>query len=82
MSSYNSSRDMAAKMDSEGGLAEFIFGYGLSLDNLPADMPEEIRDGMEYLLGAYETYSKVQQWLYARFDEDPKPGDYDYQEPE
>lgn len=82
MSAYNSSRELAAKMDSEGGLADLLFGYGLSPDDLPDDMPGSIWDKINTLLDIKPLYDEVQSWLYERFDDDPVPGDYDYEEPE
>jgi hypothetical protein len=81
VSRYNSSHDMAAKMDSEGGLSEFIFGYGLNPEDIPDDMPEVMRDKLHALRNLSHAYDSLQSWLYERMDDDPKPGDYDYEEP-
>ena len=78
---YNSSHELAAKMDSEGGLGEFIFGYGLNTDDLPDDMPADIKAKFLSLLDMKETYEEISEFLWAAYDADPVPGDYDYQEP-
>lgn len=81
MGTYNSSREMAMKMDDEGGLGELIFGYGFQPVDIPADMPPRMRSKLMDLLDMRTVYSEVQTWLYAEFDKDPRPGDYDYEEP-
>lgn len=81
MSSYNSSRELAIKMASEGGLADLMFGYGLDEDDLPEDMDGEIFEKILGLLKMGPVYDEVQTWLYARMEDDPSPGDWDYEEP-
>lgn len=78
MSAYNSSRDLAEKVAYEGGLAEMIFSYGLGLDDLPDDMPENIRVCLTHVIGVSDSYEQVQKFLYEEADKDPQPGDWDY----
>lgn len=81
MSKYNSGHELATKMDSEGGLAEMLFGYGLNKDDLPDDMPNYIRDKLFDLLDPelHEAYREVGEWLWQQYDADPSPGDWDYE---
>lgn len=50
MSRYEHSADLGWKMQSEGSVQELIFGYGLSMEDLPNDMPPHIRAFIRKLL--------------------------------
>jgi hypothetical protein len=78
VSSYNSSRELALKMDSEGGLAEMMYGYGLEISDLPADMRPDIKEKLLNLMSMDHDYAAVQGYLYDQMENDPVPGDYDY----
>jgi len=78
VSKYNSSRELALKMDSEGGLAEMLFGYGLDADDLPDDMRPDIRENLLKLKALADEYDSVQSWLYSEMDEPPRIGDWDW----
>ena len=77
---YNSCRELGQKMDSEGGLAEMLYGYGLSVEDLPDDMPATIREQVEFLLTAQEAHDNVQSYLYEQAEAGSQPGDWDYDE--
>lgn len=77
---YNSSRELAQKADYEGGLDGMIFGYGLSLDELPDDMPEEIYLAIQRVLEVKEDFDRAARFLDEAMDSDPVPGDWDYEE--
>ena len=79
MSDYNSSRELAEKMDSEGGLAEMLYNYGLDVDNLPKDMPEEIKYKIREFDAMADTYREIEDFFSEARDNDPIPGDWDYE---
>lgn len=80
MSRYNSCRELAQKMDNEGGLDGMIFGYGLTLEDLPDDMPLEHKATVSTLLGLVDLFQKAESYVYERMDDDPNPGDWDYKD--
>lgn len=80
MGNYNSAREVAYKMDSEGGLAEFFFGYGFSDFDIPGDVPEEMKHKIISFLGQAEVYAEIQSYFYDQLEKAPVPGDFDYYE--
>lgn len=50
--SYENAEDLGVKMSWEGGPADFIFSYGVSMEDLPADLPTEVRSAFGTLLGS------------------------------
>lgn len=45
MSRYESRQELANKSDYEGGILEMLFGYGLSVEDVPED-DQELRDAI------------------------------------
>lgn len=73
---YEHSADMGWKADSEGGVAELIFGYGLRMTELPNDMPPLIRAKIKLLLAVDPVLREVSDYLEKAVRE------YDYSDPE
>lgn len=82
MGRYNSAREIAFKMDSEGGLAEFFFGYGFTEDDIPEDIDGEMFEKILKFLNQDELYEEIQSYFYDRMEDEPVPGDFDYTDPE
>lgn len=75
-SRYEHSAELGWRADREGGVAELIFGYGLSVEDLPNDMPPHIRafvrklildkpyleEVKKYLEGATTEYAQKAGW--------------------
>lgn len=72
MSRYEHSADLGWKAGSEGGLTELIWGYGLRMDDLPNDMPPEIRRLVRQLLAVTPALREVERYL------EKAVMDYDY----
>jgi hypothetical protein len=47
---YRDMEHFANKMDNEGGFYEFVTGYGVRIEDLPDDCPEEVRSAIVALL--------------------------------
>ena len=62
-SRYEHSADLGWKADSEGGVAELIFGYGLRMEDLPNDMPPEIRRKIRQLIAVEPVLEDVRKYL-------------------
>lgn len=60
---YEHSAELGWKADSEGGIAELIFGYGLSMDDLPNDMPPHIRAFIRQLNAVKPSLDEVRRYL-------------------
>jgi hypothetical protein len=60
---YESMSGFAGKMDWEGGLMELV-RYGLSEDELPDDMPDDIRAVIIELITVEPNYSDCQSKIY------------------
>jgi hypothetical protein len=71
---YEHSADMGWKADSEGGVAELIWGYGLRMEDLPNDMPPPIRAKIRELLAVTPALEEVRRYLENAVNE------YDYGE--
>lgn len=81
-SRYNSAREIAFKMDSEGGLAEFFFGYGFTEDDVTEDIPAHVREDISDLLNQGALYDRLESYFNGARENDPVPGDFDYTNPE
>lgn len=67
MSRYESRQEIADKADWEGGTLDFVFGYGLSVEELPED-DQELRDALAELLAMRPAIEKFKSLL-------PEPGE-------
>lgn len=66
MPKYDSRQEVADKADYEGGPLELVFGYGLSVDDLPeADL--ELREALRDLLACKPAIDRFEDLL-------PEPG--------
>ena len=72
MSKYESSYDLMSKAWNEGGLEEFVFGYGLTEEDLPDDMPGHIVIAFLRLFDAREPLDQIEKC----FDTIPVPEDF------
>ena len=64
MGSYRNANDLAVKADSEGGLEAMIWGYGLSVKDLPPDAPHEVVEALKRLTtSAAEDLETLRAWL-------------------
>ena len=70
MTKYESMQELANKADWEGGIDELIFGYGLTLDELPDDASDEVRQLVGKLLGVKDALWRLQELM-------PEPSDAD-----
>lgn len=68
-SAYRSRQEVADKADYEGGVLDFVFGYGLSVDDLPED-DMELRDALAALLAMRPALDHFKDLL-------PEPGEDD-----
>ncbi len=66
-SRYESRQDLANKADYEGGILEMLFGYGLSVDDVPED-DQELRDAIAACLTIKPALDHLESLL-------PEPGD-------
>lgn len=78
MGRYNSARELAQKMDYEGGLTGMVFGYGLRKEDIPDDVPPEIRLRLHKLINMEPLVNKVEAYFNEQAEAAPRPGDYDY----
>lgn len=62
MSRYETRQELAEKIDWEGGLEEFAFGYGVNLEDLPDD---EIRELFAKLLEVAPVLDQINRLLYV-----------------
>lgn len=60
---YEHSAELGWKADTEGGVAELIFGYGLNMEDLPNDMPGHIRAFIRQLIAVKPSLDEVQRYL-------------------
>ena len=60
---YENSAELGWKIDSEGGLCEMLFGYGLHVEELPHDLPDEIRRLIGKLLSIQWMVEEVEQYF-------------------
>lgn len=63
MSRYEHSADMGWKADCEGGVAELIFGYGVRMEDLPNDMPPEMRRKIKLLIEIEPVLEEVRKYF-------------------
>lgn len=62
MSRYENRQDFADKASWEGGLEEFVFGYGVSVDDLPED-DIELREALAEVLKAGPALERLHNLL-------------------
>jgi hypothetical protein len=55
--------ELAAKVDYEGGVAEAIAGYGMSLAWLPDDTPDYIRAAWKRVYDIQPDVEVIEEWL-------------------
>jgi hypothetical protein len=66
LSGYTSKGDLEEKVNREGGPAEFIFGHGLKLGDLPDGIPNSVRQAVTRLADqAAADLETFRVWLYA-----------------
>jgi hypothetical protein len=61
---YETKEDLAAKVDWEGGLAETIFGYGISADELPENTPPRIVRCWTAVEQVSGDLNEIDNWLF------------------
>lgn len=66
MSAYGNRQELADKADWEGGIEDMLFGYGLSVDDVPED-DTELREAIGEALKARMWIEKIRSLL-------PEPG--------
>lgn len=66
MARYDSRQEVADKADYEGGPLDLVFGYGLSVDDLPED-DTELREALRDLLACRPAIERFEALL-------PEPG--------
>lgn len=69
MSRYDSRQEIADKADYEGGLLEFIFGYGLEVDDLPED-DTVLRSALEAVLEMRPRIEALERLLPEPYQDD------------
>lgn len=62
-SKYPTSADLGRAADSEGGVLELLFGYGLELEDLPADLPTHVRAFIRQILAVTPAVEAVEAFL-------------------
>jgi hypothetical protein len=63
MGKYASVLELAQKADDEGGVASFVFGYGIDMDDLPPDLPAHIRAFFRQLNAVKPSLQEVSRYL-------------------
>lgn len=71
MSAYESRAEVAAKIDWEGGFFEAVFGYGITLEDLPEDDPE-LREAWQEMMAAWSYFGPKMMAVEALL---PDPGE-------
>jgi hypothetical protein len=61
VATYANRHELFCKADYEGGILELIFGYGLSLDDLPENDPE-LRQAVADVLAAGPAIERL-EWM-------------------
>lgn len=69
MSLYQNRQEIANKADWEGGLFDFIFGYGLHIDELPED-DIELREALAEVLAIEPALERLKNLLPEPNEED------------
>lgn len=69
MSKYENRQEIANKLDYEGGIYEFVFGYGLDVYDLPQDDTELIR-ALQAVLDTKHLWAHLESLLPEPRDED------------
>lgn len=60
---YMTKQDLADKIDWEGGLCAFVNGYGLNIDELPPDTPDDIIAAFVEIINTRQSEAKIYEWL-------------------
>lgn len=68
LSRYEHSAELGWKADTEGGLAELIFGRGLQMEDLPNDMPPHLRAFVRHLNLVKPYLEEVEKYLREAVD--------------
>ena len=68
--SYQSVAELANKIDWEGGVTEFILGYGFDVAALPPGSPENIKAAFLRVQAVYDDVNEIQQWLDDHSDDE------------
>ena len=63
MGKYASVLELAQKADDEGGVASFVFGYGVDTDDLPPDLPSHIRAFFRQLNAVKPSLQEISRYL-------------------
>ena len=66
---YQSSAEMAAHADEEGGITELIFGRGMELSELPDDIPNEIYEAIDQLINVKPRVEQISAYLDSKLAE-------------
>lgn len=67
MSKYENSYELAAAVECDG-LSYFILEYGLSVDDFPDDLPDEVRYALIRCLKVKEDFHLVERYLSDALD--------------
>jgi hypothetical protein len=62
-SKYESSQDLAYKVQWEGGFTAFVFDYGISEAELPDDLPADVREAAIRVISVRTAANKVEDYL-------------------
>lgn len=65
MSERYTKDELASKVDWEGGVAEAITGYGISVDALPEDAPTWVRANWKVVQESGPAIRRINEWLYG-----------------
>lgn len=70
MSRYDSAADLAAKVDWEGGIEEAILNYGIPVDDLPDEVPNNIREAWGRVRAMDHDIRLIERYLSAQLEND------------
>ncbi len=60
---YGSKEDLANAIDWEGGIFALVLDYGLSIEDLPPNTPEDIIEAFNELIAIGVYTQKISDWL-------------------
>jgi hypothetical protein len=60
---YVDKQELDDKIEWEGGIAEFTMGYGVNLEELPDETPDNVREAFRHLLAARRAVAIIQAWF-------------------
>ena len=58
--------ELAARVDNEGGIWEAVFHYGLTVEDLPDDVPHNIAEAWYDVQKASYSIGVISRWLWPR----------------